>query len=162
MTVAEAERTGLPLAVGCVMLMLETSGGHNVFGHDRTPLPDDRLPYRKGGPVTEATYRAYKEMRGPDGKGPGGRQGVGPTQLTWHTLQDRADALGGCWIPEINIRIGFETLAGHVRRHGVRDAFALYNTGDTYVPGPPGKPNYAEKAMDRLPHWESVVGEASR
>lgn len=54
---------------------------------------------------TEANYREYVRNRTQCGM-----QGVGPTQLTYYTFQDRADQLGGCWRPEINIRVGFESL----------------------------------------------------
>ncbi|MGH3875066.1 MAG: hypothetical protein ACRDSR_26815 [Pseudonocardiaceae bacterium] len=68
--------------------------------------------------------------------------------------QDRADEYGGCWRPEINIRVGFEILAGHVSSGSVRDAFSYYNTGK------PGDGPYARDAMRRLPRWEQVVAEA--
>lgn len=127
------------------MLILETSGGRNVFGHDRTPCADDRLPYRKGGPVTEAVYKAYRAQRGECGM-----QGVGPSQLTWHAYQDRADAQGGCWLPEVNCRIGFGILAEYLTGGTARDAFSRYNTGK------PGPSPYADKAMALLPVWERI------
>jgi len=147
--VREARRTGLPLAVACVMLEKESAGGRNVWGHDKTKCPDDTLPYRKGGSVTEQNYRAYLSVRTRCGM-----QGVGPTQLTYYTFQDMADKRGGCWRPEVNIAIGFEILAGYVKSDGVRDAFSRYNTGR------PGDTPYGRDAMKRLPRWEQVVDRA--
>lgn len=161
--VAEAARVSCPLAVACVMLVLETSGGRNVWGHDKTP-PGVELPYIKGGPVTRENYLAYLELRGPDGKGPGGRQGCGVAQLTWHTLQDAADREGGCWEVTPNCRVGFRHLVSNLgdgSTRALRDCFALYNTGDPYVPSKPGEPpNYAEKAMVMLPAWQRLIDAA--
>lgn len=75
------------------MLMKESGGGRNVYGHDAVQCGP------VGGTVTEDNYREYLRNRAQCGS-----QGVGPTQLTYYTLQDRADQLGGCWRPEINIR----------------------------------------------------------
>ncbi|RJQ82039.1 hypothetical protein D5S17_03725 [Pseudonocardiaceae bacterium YIM PH 21723] len=139
--VAEADRAGLPLAIGCVVLMKESSGGQNVYGHDAV----DCGPV--GGPVTEENYREYLANRDSCGC-----QGVGPVQLTYWAIQDLADELGGCWRPEINIRVGFEMLAGYLREGSVQDAFSRYNTGQ------PGDSPYAKDAMDLLPEWEAIVG----
>jgi len=144
--IREAQRTGLPLAIGCVMLMKESGGGKSVWGHDKTKVPDDVLPYRKGGPVTEQNYRAYLARRGQIGN-----QGVGPTQLTYPGFQDEADRRGGCWRPEVNIAYGFEILAGYVKSGSVRDAFSRYNTGR------PGDTAYGRDAMVRLPKWDAIV-----
>jgi hypothetical protein len=141
--VAEAERTGLPLAVGCVMLMKESSGGRNVYGQD----PVRCSP--RGGAVTESNYRDYLRNRAQCGN-----QGVGPTQLTYPGYQDRADREGGCWRPEANIRVGFGILSDYVRTGSIRDAFSRYNTGR------PGDSPYARDAMSRLPYWEQVIADA--
>lgn len=143
--IAEAKRTGLPLAVGCVMLMKESGGGKNVYGHDRVKCGP------VGGNVTEANYRAYLRDRKRCGN-----QGVGPTQLTWPGFQDRADARGGCWRPEVNIAVGFEILAGYVKTGSVRDAFSRYNTGR------PGDTPYSRSAMSLLPRWEAITGAGRR
>ncbi|MGH9288446.1 MAG: hypothetical protein ACRD0V_09200 [Acidimicrobiales bacterium] len=129
-----------------MLLILESSGGLNIWGHDDTDCDDGDLPYVKGDPVTAAGYATYKARRAECGA-----QGVGPCQLTWPPHQDRADTLGGCWRPDINCRVGFDILAGHLREHGTRDAFTLYNTGRT-GPGP-----YAERAMALLPRWQDVT-----
>ena len=87
-TVAEAQRAGLRLAVACAMLEKETAGGHNVFGHDPTIFVG-------AGQVTKAKYQAYKQRRVSSGNK--SMQGVGPCQLTWYEFQDEADREGGCW-----------------------------------------------------------------
>lgn len=131
------------------MLILESSGGTNVWGRDQV---DTGGIYTKGAPVDEQTYLRYREARR------AGRiktQGCGPAQITFHTYQDRADELGGCWRPEVNCRVGFGILAGHLRRgNSFRDAFSRYNTGG------PGPSPYATKAMALLSAWERLIEQA--
>ena len=126
-----------------------------------TKLPDDQLPYRKGDPVTEAAYRAYLTMRGPDGKGPGGSQGVGGFQLTWWELQDEADREGGCWLPRPNTRVGCRHMVRQLRRGDLRNSLARYNTGQPYRPPDPGKgPNYADRTLPIVDWWRAVIDRA--
>ena len=75
--------------------------------------------------MTKAGYLAYRDERGPTGSG--GMQGVGPCQLTYFALQDRADALGGCWAVAPNLHVGFEQLASLIRRDGLASGVAAYN-----------------------------------
>src|SRR4051794_30203410 len=105
-TVEEAATVGLPLSYALAFLEKESSGtdsdgsrafGLNLFGHDAVANPV------KGGFVTESRYDEYLHHR----RAGRGAQGVGPCQLTWWEFQDRADALGGCWKPECNMRVGF-------------------------------------------------------
>ena len=117
-TVREAERAGLPLALACALLEKESSGGRNVFGHDPTI-------FAGAGKVTRANYADYKRRRIASGNRL--MQGVGPCQLTWWELQDAADAEGGCWHPEINMRVGFRHLATLVARYGRSDGARRYN-----------------------------------
>jgi len=147
--IEEARRVGCPLDVACAMLTMESGGGRNVFGHDRQKCPDGQLPYRKGGEVTERTYRAYLSKRSQCGM-----QGVGPTQLTYYTFQDQADGLGGCWQPEINCRVGFGILAGYLRTGSVRDAMSRYNTGR------PGESPYATRALPHVTAWRRIIDAA--
>lgn len=68
-------------------------------------------------------------MRGPDGRGPGGQQGVGPMQLTHWSLQDEADREGGCWVPAPNVRVGCRHLVRLARQGAsLRDTLSRYNT----------------------------------
>ena len=70
-------------------------------------------------------------------------QGVGPCQLTYWTLQDAADALGGCWKPLANMRVGFSHLAEAVRRSGLRAGVAAYNGSG------PAAEAYAQAVIER-------------
>jgi hypothetical protein len=127
-TAQEARKAGLSYASGFALTEKESSTGDNVFGHDRRADGTYIFPARDGRvPVTEAVYKAYKRSRDTGGKGRGGMQGVGPVQLTWWELQDQADALGGCWKPRINMRVGFTRLADLMRNHGVRGGARRYN-----------------------------------
>lgn len=144
--IEEAQRVGCQLEVACAMLTMESGGGRNVFGHDKQKCPDHQLPYIKGGPVTESTYRAYRSKRDLCGA-----QGVGPTQLTYPAFQDRADAQRGCWRPEVNCRVGFGVLAGYLRTGSVRDALSRYNTGR------PGESPYATKALPQVDAWRRII-----
>ena len=120
----ECERHGLPASLVCAVIEVET-GFQNVFGHDvvRNPVksPPGGLLAGHRGPSTSATcsFRAQGL----------GNQGVGPMQLTSPGLQDRADALGGCWKVDPNIRVGVEYLAGNIQRLGLRRGVIAYNGG---------------------------------
>lgn len=123
-----AARVELPLQFACAMLEKETGGGHNEWGHDPTIFVggfDARNNIHYGPIVTEKAYAAYKAQRGPRGKG--GMQGVGHCQLTYYTLQDQADKLGGCWKPEFNMQVGFKLLKDHIQRYGIAAGGAAYN-----------------------------------
>lgn len=114
-----ADLHDLPVSIGAAVLLRETSGGHNVFGHD----PTTAIPVRwQGSLVTHMKYRYYKVRRHHDNM-----QGVGPLQLTWWAFQDRADALGGCWVPAHNVSVGFHDLAAQIRAHGTHDGIKAYN-----------------------------------
>lgn len=117
-------------------LIEQESNFRNVFGHDPTI-------FIGAGTVTEKKYKEYKRQRGHTRM-----QGVGPAQLTWWEYQDRADRLGGCWIPRHNIRVGFELLGALVKKHGLRKGLAIYNGG-------PNNPNwrYAAQVLDKRQTW---------
>lgn len=97
-----SDATGVPFHVLCAFLEQESSGGENVFGHDPTI-------FAGAGRVTKKKYLAYKKQRDAD-LTHRKMQGVGPMQLTWYEFQDRADLLGGCWRPYINILVGAQLL----------------------------------------------------
>ena len=145
-TVAEAQRAGLPLKLACAMLEKESAGGHNVFGHDRGTI------FAGAGAVTEAKYREYKRKRIASGNKH--MQGVGPCQLTWWSIQDAADEAGGCWRPEINMRLGFGHLAGLVKQHGEADGARRYNgSGDAAIA-------YSKDLMAKARKWETILAGA--
>lgn len=124
-----AKKTGLPLALAAAVLMQETGGGRNEWGHDPTLFVggyDKRNGHAYGETVTKQAYLAYKAQRGSTGQY--GMQGVGPCQLTYYAFQDQADALGGCWKPLANMTVGFGSLAANIKRQGaIRPAVVAYN-----------------------------------
>lgn len=146
-TVAEARRAGLELAVACALLVQESGGGRNVFGHDGVDNPVVAAP-GKDLYVTRERYQLYKRYR-QIGRG---SQGVGPTQLTYFALQDEADRLGGCWKPWINMRVGFAHLVANIRKSGLRDGVRLYNGSG------PAAERYAERMMQRISDWRGMIG----
>jgi Transglycosylase SLT domain len=108
----------LDLTFLCAILMEESAGGENVFGHDPTIFVG-------AGQVTRPKYQAYAAVRDRTGE----EQGVGPCQLTSKSLQVEADQAGGCWDPEHNIAVGAHFLAGLVAEHGgnLQAAATAYN-----------------------------------
>ncbi len=131
--VAEAARAGLRLELAAALLEKESAGGHNVFGHDRDRSGKYIFPARDGSvKVTKELYLQYKRRR--VASGDKAMQGVGPCQLTWFSFQDDADKLGGCWKPQVNMRVGFQRLASLVRTHGDSVGARMYNgSGDAAV-----------------------------
>lgn len=118
-TLQAARATGLSIPLACSVLMQETGGGINEFGHDPTVAIG-------WGTVTKAKYEAYKRLR--DNPTHGAHcQGVNVTQLTAVEFQDEADRLGGCWKPLVAMRVGFGDLAKNIRRDGLRAAVVAYN-----------------------------------
>jgi hypothetical protein len=138
--IARIARLGLPL--GCAMLMQESSGGHNEFGHDPTI-------FIGAGKVTKARYLAYRALRDHTGE----CQGVGSCQLTSRGYQDQADKLGGCWVPRHNIAVGFHALAGLIREHGLKDGIAAYNAGPGNIQA---GMRYAEHVLALAEHFKAA------
>lgn len=118
-TAAVAERVGL--AVAATILMKETGGGRNIYGHDGVQTGG---LYAKGGAVTRTNYLAYRTAMK---AGKIGRQGVGPCQCTSAQYQDTADLLGGCWDPIANMRSGFRGMGALIGKYGVRQGARRYN-----------------------------------
>lgn len=141
---AHLARLGLPLA--CAILMQESAGGHNEWGHDPTI-------FTGRGAVTRGNYLAYRSLRGETGE----CQGVGPCQLTSASLQDQADRLGGCWQPRYNMAVGFHFLHDLIREHGTHDGVMAYNGSG------PAAERYAGQVLTLAQHFKaqrcgSVVG----
>lgn len=134
-TFEAARYAHLPLAYACALLQNESSRtggviGANLWGHDQTIFRgglDATHGVRYGPVVTQQSYLAYKAQRGPHGTG--GQQGVGPAQLTYWSLQDEADTLGGCWDPEANMKVGFKHMAGLLATNNTLRAAYIYNAG---------------------------------
>lgn len=136
----------LELACAAVLLIKESGGGNNVWGHDNVSTDGC---YDKGGVVTQANYTAY---RAAVAQGRAGRQGCGPTQLTYGPYQDRADRAGGCWDWRANVSTGFGILAALIDQYGERDGFRRYNGAGA------GAEHYADDAMGALGQWRTLLG----
>lgn len=152
-TIMAARACGLSLPLGCSILMQETGGGVNEWGHDPTIFVggyDQKHNVRYGALVTAASYKAYLVQRGAEGKG--GMQGVGPCQLTYYTLQDAADKAGGCEKVLPNLKVGFASLAASIRRDGLRAAVVAYNGSG------PAAEAYADTVLARAVTYAHTLG----
>lgn len=144
---------GLPYFVACAVVMKETGGGRNVYGHDRDAAGVPRPMCRPTGvllDVTPENYAVYVGERDAFKDDPrvGRRaQGVGPVQLTFWAFQDRADQAGGCHVPYWNLLTGFRILAEYRAKgrtwHGV---MRVWN----------GKEAYAAAMDVTLAQWRAV------
>jgi hypothetical protein len=117
LVIHQAHAHGLSASLGLAVVEHESSFA-NVFGSD--PV---RSPQIQGGPVTRTRYLRYRFLR----RRGFGMQGVGLTQLTWYSYQDDADAIGGCYKPEPQLRVGFRLLAALIAAHGEHDGLRRYN-----------------------------------
>ena len=142
-TIRYARAHAVPLADACAVLMLETGGGANEFGHDPTI-------FAGAGPVTKAKYLAYRAARNRTGE----CQGVGPMQLTSAAWQDYADRLGGCWQPRWNIAAGMALLGIDIARHpgNLHAGIAAYNGSG------PQADLYATHALAVADHFATIIG----
>ena len=72
-------------------------------------------------------------------------------QLTFHTFQDQADELGGCWQPQHNVTQGLRILKGFIEAgKSWHQAAAAYN----------GSEAYADQMDARFAHWQQLLGTA--
>lgn len=136
-----ADEAGISFAVACAFLEQESDGGKNIFGHD----PGN---YSGAGKVTERKYLDYKAKR----EAGQGMQGVGPMQITWFSLQDGADALGGCWRPYYNMLYAFRLLAQYHRTFGNWHAAAYQYNGSG-----PAAEQYATEVDAKIAKWERIL-----
>jgi hypothetical protein len=127
----------------CALLLNETSGGLNIYGHEgSTPTLWGRL-------VTEENYKyTYLRRRTVEGQ-----NGVGPTQLTSEGYQQEADRIGGCWNPLHNMQVGFRILHELIQQHGVFGGFEHYNGS-----GPAAR----EYAIRAIVHEQTLIHEGLR
>jgi len=132
---------GVPYWATCAFLIQESSGGHNIFGHD------SGCPFYGAGTVTEAKYKAFTVERDAQGRS----QGVGPMQLTWRGFQDQADAMGGCWKPMINVTVGLKALKSSIDAGKTwHEAARIYN----------GAEAYADQMDGRFELWKQLLAHA--
>ncbi len=136
-----SQQVGVPYWATCAFLVQESGGGHNVFGHDPTIFVG-------AGEVTKAKYTEYKAERVKTGK----CQGVGPMQLTFHTFQDEADALGGAWLPEHNVTEGLRILKGFIDNGSTWHQAAFHYNGSEA---------YAVQMDGRFALWKGLLADAS-
>lgn len=144
--ITRAAAAGLPLHDACAILMMETGGGRDVYGHDPVRNPIKSPP---GGSlkVTAANYAVYRHYR----RLGYGMQGVGAVQLTWYSFQDLADRYGGCWRLGPQLRVGFEHLVSLIHHYGQWGGFRAYNgTG-------PAATHYANAATAYARHFQWVI-----
>lgn len=146
--VAIAARCGLELAAAAAVLVMESGGGANVWGHDNVATGGI---YVKGAPVTREAYLMYRTAAA---RGEIGRQGVGPCQLTYGPLQAAADGAGGCWEPLANMSVGFAHLAALLQDHGDVQGFAAYNGSG------PAAQHYGAVAAAHLTYWRDQLSHA--
>jgi hypothetical protein len=126
---AVARRLAMPFYVLCAYLEQETGGGHNIWGNDDTWMRGRLLRPLGLEEVTKSSYLIYKLHRSRFGN-----QGVGPLQLTHPSIQDAADANGGCWDPATNIATGAGLIMSFLDSEGSWHGAALrYNGGEAYA-----------------------------
>jgi hypothetical protein len=147
--VREAKRSKLPVALVCAVIEQETHF-RNVFGHDGGPRHTNPIKSPPGG-LLEVTKERYLEYRRHRDRGEG-QQGVGPMQLTSGDLQDRADRAGGCWRPDVNIRIGCAYLAERIAAFGLHAGVQAYNGADGDA--------YSKEVFKRERAWRSRLAGA--
>jgi hypothetical protein len=146
-----AAKVELPFAAACALLMQESSGGHNEYGHDKRTDPVTGevtlMPFYGAGQVTETNYAQYVAER--DSFDPPRCQGVGPTQLTSHSYQELADRNGGCWDPPTNMEVGFGIIAGwRSMGRSWHDCWLGYSGG---------KESYAQEMDVKHAWWKAIL-----
>lgn len=134
----EARRERIPYDLAYALVEQETGTAKNIFGHDPTIFVG-------AGQVTSKKYRAYRASR----RASGNRhmQGVGLVQLTYWSIQDDADRLGGCWKPRIQLRKGFRDLRRLILAHGQVHGIERYNGSG------PAAVTYSKSVRARRTQW---------
>jgi hypothetical protein len=143
LVIEAAVKAGIPRSRGFALIQTETNF-RNIYGHDPTIFAGH-------GRVTADNYARYKRERGHTHM-----QGVGPAQLTYWSIQDDADRIGGCWKPEANLLVGFRYLAESCRNLGTRQGIAAYNGAGAAAQA------YASRVMSRERGWKRVLLGLSR
>jgi hypothetical protein len=149
----EAAKVGVPFYVACSFANQESNGA-NIYGHDKE-VDGHARPFWGHGVVTEANYKEYLIERNMFKDTIGYRaQGVGPGQLTWYGIQDRADAAGGCWKVDVNIRTMLEILKEYHDSETGTDLEKWQGAALKYN----GKAVYVTQVTEKLARWKKLVG----
>jgi hypothetical protein len=144
--ILEARRSKIPISLGFAICEKE-SQFTNVFGND----PTGSIPVAwKGQEVSKERYLHYKRNRSQQGM-----QGVGPAQITWHSYQDRADVLGGCWKPKYSIRVAFEVMGELVKNGDANSAATLAK----YNGSGPAADAYGKDLLVRKQKWHKWLAQ---
>jgi hypothetical protein len=120
---AAAVYTGLPLAVVCTTLDMESGGGRNTWGGDPggNALPrqwfETSVTLPKWNVYWANVHAGYVV------------NGCGPMQLTSQGLQQMAQDRGGCWLPYPNMVVGAIFMQELLNQTGgdIRLAYQHYN-----------------------------------
>lgn len=154
-----ATAAGIPFWVLCAFLEQETSGGMHIYGHDVNADGSPR-PFWGHGEVTRENYEAYKKERDlgvtrADRFPNLGRrsQGVGLLQLTHWTIQDRADANGGCWVPYYNLLTGAQIIKEYFEASNEDGIERWVYAARRFS----GKDSYANTMRTRLSKWRDLI-----
>lgn len=139
--------TGLPLAVVCTSLDMESWGGKNMWGGDPG---GDALPWQWfEHPVTLPTWNVYwaNVARGLV------TNGCGPCQLTSKGLQEMANNRGGCWLPGPNMEVGAIFMQELINQCAgdIQLAFTRYNGAG------PAAERYGENAFALYSQWHAEL-----
>jgi hypothetical protein len=149
----DSREADLTLTDAATLLTIESGGGRNVFGHDRT----NGIPDAWKGQVV--TPDRYVSLRWAVDVLDAGSQGVGPCQLTYRGFQLAADALGGCWVPTWNRRVGFDILAKNIVAAGTYGGYGAYNGGPSWETKSAAVA-YAKHAADVRAGWRDRIHDA--
>lgn len=142
MILEKSYATGLPLADACGLVEKE-SNGQNIFGCDyQGPYCHD-----------DVTYERVQYLRD-GGNYSHGQQGVGLTQLTYYTLVEEAEALGGAHLVENQLQVGFSHLKSLLENCGSRLAgLGAYNAGHCEENA------YAYDLYEKISAWETYLAD---
>lgn len=113
---AACDKYNFRFYLGCVILYKETSGGDNIYGHDRGGVFSIPYPGR-----VEVTEENFKQFLAAISKAGSISNGVGPMQITYKGHFPIMEKAGlKAWVPADNIMYGISLVAGSYRKR--RDA----------------------------------------
>ncbi len=150
--VRAAADLGVPVHIAAALIEKESNGA-NVYGDDRPRTVYNKVDGSRpaGGAVTEQNFIEF-ERRVKAGETP---NGVGPSQITYHTYFPAARNQGvKLWEPYDNIRFGLAifagSLGGNYSSASVRAAGTSYN----------GNASYGVELAQRVERWANYLNGA--